>query len=160
LTYLDREYLVGILIGAFAVGAYLVGLLRGQRHPLKWRQFFAGMTDPLTRTGFAWALALPACWILLYYALVAHVRLSLGRWPKFGENLAGWALSFHYQAVELLLVALVGSLCVAAAILVGCLVLPRWRYVSVYALCYGAGVGVAVGSLFLAPHSFLNWFLD
>ncbi len=157
---MHSSYLLGVLTGALVVGAYFTGLFQGQRRPLRWREFFTSMSHPLTRKGFAWSAALPTCWILLYYGLVVHVRLSLGRWPRFGENLTGWPLAFHFRAVELLTGPLVCSLCVAAPVAVVCLFLPRWRHVSVYALCYGAGVGIAFGSLFLAPHSFLHWFLD
>lgn len=157
---MNSKYLLGLLTGAVVFGAYFVGLSQGHRRPLDRGRFFASMTASLTRKGFACAVGFPVSWILLYYAFVAHVRLSLGRWPHFGENLADWALTAHFQAVMLLLQALLVSLLVAAIIFVGCLFFPRWRHVSVYALCYGAGVGLAFGSLFLAPHSFLNWFLD
>lgn len=158
MTSTDSIHLVGILTGLLALlvfGAYFFGVLQGQRHSLKSRQFFASMTAPLKRKGFAWVLGLPVGWILLYYAFVAHVRFSLGRWPHLGEKFASRALTAHYQAVELLLGTLMESLWVAAIILVGCLFFPRWRYVSVYALCYGAGVGAVLCAWLVAP--FLDW---
>jgi len=58
-------------------------------------------------------------------------------------------------AAQFLLFALLGSL-----ILVGSLFLPRWRQVSIYAATYAAAAGIAIGSIFLAPNPFLNWFFD
>jgi len=155
LTSIYTKFLFGFLIAVFVVGACFVGLFQSQRHSLCWRPFFTSMINPLTRKGFGWALALPAGWILLYYAFIAHARLSLGRWPHLGENLAGWALTTHYRAVVLLLMTLIVSLRVAAIVFVGCLFFPRWRYVSVYALCYGAGVGAVLCAWLVAP--FLDW---
>ena len=48
----------------------------------------------------------------------------------------------------------------APVVLLLCLFLRRWRHVSIYALCYGAAVGLASCALFLAPHAFLNWLFD
>ncbi len=160
MTDTDSIRLLSILTGSLAslvVGAYFLGLFQGQRHPVKSCRFFASMTDPLTRKGFTWALGLPVGWILLYYAFVAHVRFSLGRWPHLGEKFAGRALPAHYQVVELLLRTLVESLWVALIVLVGCLFFPRWRHVSVYALCYAVGVGAAFCAWLVSP--FLDWLL-
>ena len=103
---------------------------------------------------------LPASWVLLYYAFIAHVWFSLGRWPRFGERLDGWFISFHDETIRYFFGALVASLYVAPFVLIGCLFLRRYRHVSVYSLCYGASVGLASCALFLAPHAFLNWFFD
>ena len=158
---MDTEYiLLGIITAFFVFGAYFIGLFQGQRESVKWREFFAGITRSLTWKGSAWSLALPTFWILLYYAFVAHLRLYLGRWPKFGETLGSPLLAFHDRAVHCLLGALVGSLFVVPGIALICSFLPRWRHVSIYSIFYAAGVGVAWGALFSAPHPFLNWLLD
>jgi hypothetical protein len=91
---------------------------------------------------------------------MAHIWFSLGRWPMFGEQLGGQMLTMHDAAVRYLLGALVGSLYVALVVLVVCLLMPKWRHVSIYTLCYGGAVGVASSALFLAPHAFLNWLFD
>ena len=123
-------------------------------------EFIATITRSLTRKGFAWSVALPLSWILLYYAFVVHIRLGLGRWPRFGENLDGRLLRFHHDAVWLSLLIFLGSLCLAPVLLIACLLSSRWRHVSIYVLCYGAGVGVAYWSLYGAPGPFLNWLFD
>ena len=155
-----KQIILGVVTVAFVFGAYFIGLFQGQRHPVRWREFFRSLMGSLTRRGFAWAVALPACWVLLYYTFIAHVWFSLGRWPKFGERLDGALLSFHHEASRYLFGALVGSLYVAPVVLLVCLFLRRWRHVSIYAVCYGGAVGLASCALFLAPHAFLNWLFD
>ena len=118
------------------------------------------LTRSLTRKGFTWSVGLPMFWILLYYAFVVHIRLALGRWPRFGEHLDGSLLRFHHEAVWLLLLILLGSLCLAPVLLIACLLSNRWKHVSIYVLCYGAGVGIAYWSLHRAPGPFLNWLFD
>ena len=158
---MDSKYLLfGAVTALFVFSAYFIGLFQGQRHSIQWREFSAGIKRSLTWKGVAWSLALPALWILLYYALIAHIRLALGRWPKFGESLASSSLTVHYEAVIQLLGALVGSLYVVPVIAGTCALSPRWRRVSIYSTCYAAGVGVAWGVLFLAPHPFLDWLFD
>jgi hypothetical protein len=155
-----KQILLSIVTALFVFGAYFLGLYQGQRHPMKWREFFHSMTGGLTWRGFAWAVTLPASWVLLYYTFIAHVWFSLGRWPQFGENLDGWLVSVHDGIIRYFFGALVASLYVAPVVLVLCLFLRRHRHVSVYLLCYGAAVGLASCALFLAPHAFLNWFFD
>jgi hypothetical protein len=99
---------------------------------------------------------LPTCWLLLFYTFVAHVRLSLGRWPEFGQHLEGWAFAFYDQTTRQAAWALTSSLYVIPVILAACLFFRRWRHATVYAVAYGAAVGIAIGAMFLAPHPFLN----
>jgi hypothetical protein len=155
-----KQIILGVVTAVFVFGAYFIGLFQGQRHPIKWREFFRSITGGLTRRGLAWAVTLPASWVLLYYAFMAHVWFSLGRWPKFGERLDGWFISFHDDAIRYFFGALVASLYIVPLVLVVCLFLRRWRHVSIYALCYSAAVGLASCALFLAPHAFLNWLFD
>lgn len=155
-----KQLFLGVLTAVFVFGAYFIGAFQGQRNPIKWREFFRSMTSGLTRRGFVWAVTLPAFWVLLYHAFIAHVWLSLGHWPKFGERLDNPLISFHDAALRYFFGALVSSLLIAPVILVGCLFLRRYRHVSIYSLCYGAAVGLAVCALFLAPHEFLNWYFD
>ena len=159
-TMETKQIILGIVTALFVFGAYFIGLFQGQRHPIKWREFFRSMTGGLTWRGVAWAVALPASWVLLYYAFIAHVWFSLGRWPKFGESIDGWLVSFHGETIRLFFGALVASLYVAPIFLIGCLFLRRYRHVTIYSLCYGAAVGLASCALFLAPRSFLNWLFD
>jgi hypothetical protein len=84
-----KQIILGIVTAAFVFGAYFIGLFQGQRHPIQWREFFRTVKGSLTRRGFAWAVALPAVWVLFYYAFIAHVWFSLGRRGLANTSAAG-----------------------------------------------------------------------
>jgi hypothetical protein len=115
---------------------------------------------PLTWRGVAWAAAFPLLWLGLLYAFVLHLRLALGRWPHFGEELHGFALRTHYRLVEVGTVAGVLSLPVAALAAGLCLSWSRSRPVSSYLVLYAAALGLAGLGLAATPQAFLNWLLD
>ena len=155
-----KDLLIGLLVAVFVFGAYFLGAFHGQRAAVQGREFFSSLRLSLTWRGFLWAAALPACWLVLFYLFVAYVRFSLGRWPEFNQHLEGGWFSFCDPAIRYFAGALMSSLYVAPIILIGALFFRRWRHVSVYALAYGAAVGIAFGAMCLAPHPFLNWFFD
>lgn len=105
----SRYFFLGAGTAVLVFGAYFTGLLRGQRDAVQWRKCCTDLRGSLSRKGFAWSVLLPTFWIFLYYAFVAHVRISMGRWPHFGENLPGRSLAFHHEAVVVLMGALVAS---------------------------------------------------
>ena len=114
----------------------------------------------LTWKGFAWAAVLPGLGVLLFCALVFHVRLTLGRWPHFNESLPTRALSFHDTCVDVVAFFLFVSLYVVPLLVILSLCFRRWRHIAVYVFAYAVFVALAWGSVLLAPHEFLNWFLD
>ncbi len=150
--------ILGTVIALLVFGPYFLGLFQGHPHPIRWREVFRG----LTWQGLTWAGALPAVWVALYYALIARVWWSLGRWPRFGETLSGAFFPIHHATVWFLFGALLASLGVAPVILIGSMFLRRFQPVFfLYLLCYGAAVGLASCALFfLAPQPFRNWFFD
>lgn len=150
----------GALMATFVFGAYFLGLVPKARSATGTPNVPLDIRDSLSWIGFGWAVALPTMWLLLYYGFIADLRFTLGRWPNFGEALPNWSLAFQNEAVGHFLGALVGSLYLTPLVLICCLIFPRWKHVSVYVLCYAAGVGIASGSLFLAPKPFLNWLFD
>ena len=124
------------------------------------RDFLSSLTTPLKLKGIAWSVALPFGWLLLFYGLVFHVWLALGRWPHFGESLEG-LLRFHERAVWMLIPLFYFSLYAAGLVFLVCLFLRGWRHRAAYALSYSTAVVLAgVTAFFLAPGPFLNWFLD
>jgi hypothetical protein len=151
--------ILGLFAATFVFGAYFVGLFQNQRRSISSEGFFRDITNVLTWRGVAWSVVLPVLWVLIYYAFIACVWVSLGRWPRFGEPIDGLA-SFLNELTRILFGALVGSLYVAPIVLIVCLFLRPWRHVSVYVLCYGAAIGLASCGFFLAPREFLNWFFD
>ncbi len=125
----------------------------------RWRDFLSSLTALLKFKGIVWSVALPFGWLLLFYGLVFHVWFTLGRWPRFGEELAG-LLYFHEVALWLLGGLFYFFLYAAGLVFVVGWFIRGWRHWVVYALSYSIAVGLAAGAAFLAPEHFLNWFLD
>ena len=121
------------------------------------RQLIPG---PVSGIGLLGSVALPAGWILHYYSFILHVWLSLGRWPRFGEALVGWALLFQFALNQAWFLLLHLSLAVAVPMFLACACRRSWRHLSLYCLCHGAGIGAAWIALNLAPPQFLNWLYD
>jgi hypothetical protein len=125
------------------------------------RESCAGTFRPLTWRGFAWAAALPAFGVFLFYSFIAHVRLAMGSWPVFGEKLATPLLSFHCHCVMRFALVLFASIYVAWALMVGSACFRRWRHIAIYSGAYLLFIALAfVFTCILAPHPFLNWFFD
>ena len=122
--------------------------------------YLSSLTAALKLKGIAGSVALPFGWVLLFYGLVFHVRFTLGRWPRFGEELEG-LLHVHQGALWLLGGLLYFSLYAAGLVFVICLIFPGWPHWVVYVLSYSTAVVLAaVAAFFLAPGPFLNWFWD
>ena len=122
--------------------------------------FFRRLIRSFTWPGMVFCIMPPVCWLLLFYSLVIHVRLSLGRWPAFGEALQGWPLRLHYKVVLWTPFPMVLLLYVAAAVFIVCLFLPKQRHLLIYASGYAVTAWAAAGLALLAPGPFLNWFFD
>ena len=154
LSWLELRWLHGTALVLFVIGPYFLGAFRpqGQMESLAFRA-------RLTRPGLIWAALLPLFYAVGFWFFVCHVRLWLGRWPTFGENL-GSTLMLEYRWAWTFGGALFGSLYIAGITLLSCACMARWRHVMVYILIYAAAVGLALGSVFLAPKPFLNWFFD
>ncbi|MCP5518221.1 MAG: hypothetical protein H7A45_13285 [Verrucomicrobiales bacterium] len=152
--------LLGLTATAVVFGPLFLARQESERPPIRWREFFRSLIEPVARRGLTWAVGLPVLWMALYYGFIAHVWFRLGRWPRFGEPLEGWLVSTHYELCLGLLKALVFSLPALPVVIVAGLVRARWRHLPAYALAYGAAVGLAWGALFVAPHAFLNWLFD
>lgn len=152
--------MLGGFVTVFVFGAFFMRLFDSQWKDDQSRRYPGSMRCAVTKKGFVWAVALPACWVFSYYAFIVNIRLSLGRWPKFGEALPNWqsvtlpealtgvlgadtgdrgilprwSLAFQHDAVVNFLGALVGSLYFVSVIFALCLFFRRWRYISIYAL--------------------------
>lgn len=118
------------------------------------------LKHPVTRTGFLCSVSLSALWLVLFYSFVLHVRLSLGRWPAFGEELSAWPVQIHFTAVWGIGLALFLSLFPLPAFFIFTVPFRASRHWAVYSLCYAAGVGLAFIAMNFAPGPFLNWLYD
>jgi hypothetical protein len=161
------QFLLGTVMAVFVFGAYFLGFFHGQGGSVKWRaslqRFFNGVSvfGTVTRTGLAWAIALPAAWLMFYYGFIAHTWYFLGRWPRFGEHLQAGPLTIHREVMEYFGGALFRSISIVFGVMLVCLFLRRWRHVATYALCYCVALmGAAMAMFWLAPHDFLNWYFD
>ena len=114
----------------------------------------------ISKAAFLGAGLIPFSCMVLYYAFVLHIRLSLGRWPHFGETLAGEALKLHHTAAITAYAGCIFSLYVVGIIALLGFAFKRMRWLSFSSLIHMVFAGISFGSLFLAPHQFLNWLFD
>ncbi len=106
------------------------------------------------------AALMPLLVMIIFYAFVLHIRLGLGRWPHFGESLEDAALKIHLEIGEYCVIGLFFSLYAAGVTTLFSFAFKRIRWLSFSCLLYMAFAGLSLGSLFLAPHKFLNWLFD
>ena len=113
------------------------------------------------RRGVVVALVYPVLGLLLWYSLAAHLRLGLGRWPE-SIGIEPGTPFFRAHAGVMRWLIIIGFFSTMVAGVVGgvLVVIPRTRKLSVYPLAFAGGCLVAFGLMHLAPHSFINWFLD
>ncbi len=154
---------IGWLVAAYAAvglayAAYFAGFWRGRRQ-VQTPGVEAG--GDLSRIGVIAALVVPACFVLVYFSLAAHLRLGLGRWPTaIGQGPASEWFRWHERFAWSFAVALAFSLLALPGALLVCLWLRRGWLWAGYILIYGLGVLAAWGAMHLAPGSFQNWFWD
>jgi len=120
----------------------------------------SGISRSLGWRGFAWAAALPGLGLLLFYGLVLHTRLALGRWPNFGERLPTQILSLHNTLVWDCYAALFFSLYAVPILIIVSVCFRKTRRFAFYLFAYAMAAILAGALVQLAPHSFLNWFFD
>ena len=142
------------------VGAYCFGLFHGNQLAHEQIRVTGSLFGKLTFRGFLVSGVLPMFWILLYWSFIGHVWFVWGRWPNFGEILPNGSLQLHYHTTTFCSAILVWSLCLVPLGALGCLLSRRWKHITFYCLCHAACVGLAFGTVFLAPGPFLNWLFD
>jgi len=103
---------------------------------------------------------MPFICMLLFYTIIAHVRLTLGRWPNFGETVAGEVLKLHIAASQYCILGMFFSLYAVGVMALLGFAFKRIRWLAFSSLTHMAFAGISFGSLFLAPHQFLNWLFD
>ena len=116
----------------------------------------------ISRTGLVIA-SLPSVLSLgLFYSLAAHMHRSLGSWPaSIGERGFPPFLATHAGAtVDYFVVLQLSSVFVVPAMIIVCLIVPRWRHWAPYLALYVALFFVCWGLMQLAPEPFLNWWRD
>ena len=82
----------------------------------------------ITRSGLLLAATPSILWLLLYFALAAHLRLGLGRWPdSIGDNPDTPLFQMHTELVWMYFTALLFSLFAVPLIIAVLVFLPRCR---------------------------------
>lgn len=115
----------------------------------------------ITRSGLLLAATPSILWLLLYFALAAHLRLGLGRWPdSIGDNPDTPLFQMHTELVWIYFTALLFSLFAVPLIIAVLVFLPRCRRFVVHLVAYSISIGLAWALMHLAPGSFVYWFFD
>ena len=115
----------------------------------------------ITRSGLLLAATPSTLWLLLYFALAAHLRLGLGRWPdSIGDNPDTPLFQMHTELVWIYFAALLFSLFAVHLIIAVLVFLPRYRRFVVHLVAYVIFLGLAWALMHLAPGSFVYWFFD
>ena len=106
------------------------------------------------------AAVMPLLSMVLFYAFVVHLRLSLGRWPHFGESLPNQMLTLHMEVANYFALGLFFSLYATGIMTLIGFAFKSLRWLSFSCLLHMVFVALSFGSFFLAPHPFLNWLFD
>lgn len=128
--------------------------------------FFSSL--PLLRAAPAgiglWIAASPALvWCLIFWTMVPHLWLDLGRWPRMNDPDFSLALGVHADlAYSLFGVFLLGVVTILPLAVVLCIAVPGLRrrawpfYLGV--MCLAISLGTS--TIFLAPKAVQNWWWD
>ena len=98
--------------------------------------------------------------LILFYSLAIHMHLALDYWPQsITVDEFPPALLMHANIQGVYMTALFFfTVIVSPAFLLICLLLPRWRHLSVYCAVQGLGLMVFFGLMDFAPDGYLNWW--
>ena len=105
--------------------------------------------------------AAPSLFLLTLWTAVLHVRVALGHWPKFGEELPGPWWPIHsfvliWMGVTAIYVALpLGMILALFPALRG-----DWRYHLRQFGVFALGAAVSVVWIWQDPWRWLNWLFD
>jgi hypothetical protein len=115
----------------------------------------------VSKTAVFVALAYPLAVLILYYTLLVHLRLGLGRWPIHISDNPRTSL-FHAHEVAAGLLFMVGVVLAPissffAIIFTGA---PRTRRWAAGLAIFTLGCLLVYAAMHLAPHSFVTWWWD
>ncbi|MFL2922079.1 MAG: hypothetical protein ACJ0BN_06660 [Limisphaerales bacterium] len=162
---IDVSYTFPVSIAAFVcIFITTVTLCLVKKHTKEIRLntsfFLSARQFALSKRALMVAGIMPFTIIVVFYALVLHVRLSLGCWPQFNETLANGLLRFHHARTEYLSLGLIVSLYATGIVTLLSFAFKSLRFLSFSCLIHMVFVGMSLGSFLLAPHPFLNWLFD
>ena len=100
--------------------------------------------------------------LLLFYSLAIHMYQSLNGWPEsIGTNGFPPALLIQDQITSAYITCLLlFTIFVVPAIILLCLLVPRFRYLVFYFVVHFVSLPICYGLINLAPNDFLYWWWD
>ena len=100
--------------------------------------------------------------LLLFYSLAIHMHQTLDGWPeRIGTNGFPAALLIHDQILSTYITyLLLFTIFVVPAIILVCLLVPRWRQLVVYCLVHLVSLPFFFVLMQLAPEGYLYWWWD
>ena len=111
-----------------------------------------------------WIAASPALtWSLLFWTLIPHLRLGLGRWPVMNDPDLSPALEVHANLAHSLFgVFILGVVTILPLAAILCIAVPelRPRAWSFYLGVMGLAIALGTATLLLAPKPILDWWWD
>ena len=115
----------------------------------------------VSRTAAILALAYPLTFLALYFTLLFHLRLGLGRWPIHISDNPRTPL-FHAHEVAAGFLFAFGAIFVpiSGAFAIALAGAPRARRVATWLAIFTGGGLVAYAAMHLAPKSFMMWWWD
>ena len=162
---INISYIFPVSIAAFVcILITTVTLCLVKKHPKEIRlnasSFLSAWQFAISKRALMAAGIMPFAIIVIFYAWVAHVRLSLGRWPHFNETLTNGLLRFHHALAEYLALGLIVSLYATGIMTVLSFAFKSLRFLSFSYLIHMVFAGLSLGLFLLVPHPFLNWLFD
>ena len=99
--------------------------------------------------------------LMLFYSLAIHMHQSLGGWPGIGTDGFPQALLIHDKIQGFYIsYLLLFTIFVVPAIILVCLLVPRWRQLVVYCLVHLVSLPIFFVLMQLAPEGYLYWWWD
>ncbi len=100
--------------------------------------------------------------LLLFYSLAIHMHQSLDGWPKIiGTDGFPAMLLIHDKITGIYITCLLLlTVFIVPAIILICLLIPRWRHLVIYCVAHLASLPICFALMQLAPRDFLYWWWD
>ena len=115
----------------------------------------------ISRTGALTAFIYPALFLCVYFLLVVHLRMGLGRWPDhISDNPRDALFHFHEVATQLLFLGGVYLVLFSGGLIPIFAAIPRTRRFATWFALFAAGGVAAFAAMHLAPGSFMMWWWD
>ena len=115
----------------------------------------------VSKTSATIALAYPLTFLTLYFTLLIHLRLGIGRWPShISDNPRTPLFHAHEMAAGLLFAFGVVLVPISGVLALALASAPRARRVATCLALFTVGGLFGYAAMHLAPNSFITWWRD